>query len=99
MPEQKKRFYDFGPYRLDPIKRVLLKDGAPVQLTPKAFDTLLVLVEERGHLLAKEELINRVWQASFVEEGNLTVTISMLRKALGENRGEHRYIVTAEAKG
>ena len=53
MNEQKKRFYDFGPYRLDPVKRVLLKDGEPVQLTPKAFDILLVLVEERGHLIEK----------------------------------------------
>ena len=99
MREQKKRFYDFGPYRLDPAKRVLLKDGAQVQLTPKAFDTLLALVEERGRLLQKDVLINRIWPDSFVEEGNLTVTISMLRKALGENRGEHRYIVTIPGKG
>ena len=88
MYEQKKRFYDFAPYRLDPVKRVLLKDGVPVQLTPKAFDTLLTLIEEREHLLEKDEIINRVWPDSFVEEGNLTVTISMLRKALGDNRGE-----------
>ena len=99
MHEQKKRFYDFAPYRLDPVKRVLLKNGVPVQLTPKAFDTLLTLVEEREHLIQKDVIINRVWPASFVEEGNLTVTISMLRKALGENRGENRYIVTVPGKG
>lgn len=99
MQEQKKRFYDFGPYRLDPVRRQLLKDGASVQLTPKAFDTLLALVEERGNLLEKDVLINRIWPDSFVEEGNLTVTISMLRKALGENRGAHRYIVTIPGKG
>ena len=87
------------PYRLDPAKRVLLKNGVPVQLTPKAFDTLLTLVEEREHLLQKDVIINRVWPDSFVEEGNLTVTISMLRKALGENRGDNRYIVTVPGKG
>lgn len=99
MYEQKKRFYDFGPYRLDPIRRQLLKDGMPVPLTPKVFDTLLALVEDRGNLLEKDVLINRIWPDSFVEEGNLTVTISMLRKALGENRGAHRYIVTIPGKG
>jgi Tol biopolymer transport system component/DNA-binding winged helix-turn-helix (wHTH) protein len=99
MDEQNKRFYDFGPYRLDPIKRRLLKDGMPVQLTPKAFDTLLTLVEARGQVLEKDYLMNRVWPNIFIEEGNLTVTISMLRKVLGENRGEHRYIVTIPGKG
>jgi Tol biopolymer transport system component/DNA-binding winged helix-turn-helix (wHTH) protein len=99
MHEQKKRFYDFAPYRLDPDKRVLLKDGVPVPLTPKAFDTLVTLVEEREHLLQKDVIINRVWPDSFVEEGNLTVTISMLRKALGDNRSGNRYIVTVPGKG
>ncbi len=99
MDEQKRRVYDFGPYRLDPVKRVLLKDGLPVQLTPKAIDTLLALVEERGHLIQKEVLINRIWPDSFVEEGNLAVMISTLRKALGENRSERRYIVTIPGKG
>ncbi len=99
MHEQQKRFYDFAPYRLDPAKRVLLKNGVPVQLTPKAFDTLLVLVEERGRPLQKGVLMNRVWHDSFVEEGNLAVTISMVRKALGEIRGENRYIATVPGKG
>jgi Tol biopolymer transport system component/DNA-binding winged helix-turn-helix (wHTH) protein len=99
MREQIKRFYDFGPYRLDPAKRLLLKDGEQVQLTPKAFDILLALVEESGRLLEKDELIKRVWPDSFVEEGNLTVNISTLRKAFGESPNQHRYIVTVPGKG
>ena len=99
MHEQKKRFYDFAPFKLDPVKRVLLKEDVPVQLTPKAFELLLVLVEERGRPLQKDVLMNRVWPDSFVEEGNLPVTVSMLRKALGEIRGENRYIATVPGKG
>ena len=99
MREQMRRFYDFGPYRLDPVKRVLLKEGVPIQLTPKAFDMLLALVEERGQILPKDVLMNRVWSGSFVEEGNLAVTVSMLRKALGEARGDNLYIVTVPGKG
>lgn len=91
--------YEFGPYRLDPVKRVLLKDGEPVPLTPKALETLLALVESGGTLVEKDALIKKVWPDSFVEEGNLTVNISMLRKALGESPSEHRYIVTVPGRG
>jgi DNA-binding winged helix-turn-helix (wHTH) protein/TolB-like protein len=99
MSEELKHFYDFGPYRLDTVKRLLLKDSKPVPLTPKAFDTLLVLVQGSGQVLEKEELIKRVWPNSFVEDGNLTVNISMLRKALGETPNQHRYIVTVPGRG
>jgi Tol biopolymer transport system component/DNA-binding winged helix-turn-helix (wHTH) protein len=91
--------FEFGPYRLDRVKRVLLREGAPVALTPKALETLLALIEKRGEILGKEELINRVWPDTIVEEGNLTVNISMLRKALGESPNEHRYIVTVPGRG
>jgi len=84
---------------LDPVKRLLLRDGELVSLTPKAFDTLFVLVQESGRVLEKDALMQHVWPNSFVEENNLTVNISMLRKVLGENRGENRYILTVPGKG
>jgi len=84
---------------MDPKSRVLLKDDAAVALTPKAFETLLVLVENSGRLLSKEELMQALWPDSFVEEANLTVNISALRKALGESPNQHRYIVTIPGRG
>ncbi len=91
--------YEFGPFQLDPPERLLLCDGQPVSLTPKAFDLLLVLVDRSGHLVEKEELLRIVWPGSFIEEGNLAVTISLLRKALNDDRGHHRYIETVSKKG
>ena len=61
MSEQNKHFYEFGPFRIDPLKRRLLRDGEPVRLTPKAFDLLLVLVEESGRTVEKDELLEKVW--------------------------------------
>jgi len=75
--------YEFGPFRLDPAKRVLLRDGEPVPLTPKAFETLLVLVQNNGQPISRDDLMQAVWPDSFVEEGNLTQNIFVLRKALG----------------
>ena len=75
--------YQFGPFRLDPQRRVLLRDGQPLPLTPKALDTLLVLVRKSGQPVTRDELMKTVWPDSFVEEGNLTQNISVLRKALG----------------
>jgi Tol biopolymer transport system component/DNA-binding winged helix-turn-helix (wHTH) protein len=95
----KKRLYDFGPYRLDPVKRQLLRDEQPVALTPKAFDILLLLVEAGEQGLERNDLIAHIWPDSFVEENILTVNISTLRKALGEQRGENRYIATIPGKG
>jgi len=70
-----------------------------VPLAPKAFDTLVLLVERRGQLLEKDELMKALWPDSFVEEANLTVNISALRKALGERLHEHRYIITVPGRG
>ncbi|MFL6208682.1 MAG: winged helix-turn-helix domain-containing tetratricopeptide repeat protein [Pyrinomonadaceae bacterium] len=91
--------YQFGPFRLDPLKRLLLRDGQTVVLTAKGFDTLLVLVEHRGQVLLKDELMKRLWPDTMVEENNLTQQISALRRALGERAGEHRYIVTLPGRG
>ena len=91
--------YEFGPFRLDPAKHVLLRDQEPVSLTPKAFETLLLLVENRDRVLLKDELMNRLWPESFVEEANLSQTIFMLRKTLGETAQDQRYIVTVRGTG
>ncbi len=93
------RFYDFGPFRVDTHSRLLLRDREIVPLTSKVFDVLLVFIEHRGRMLDKEELMELVWPGCFVEEGNLTRNVSMLRKALGENPREHQYIVTVPGHG
>jgi hypothetical protein len=85
MSRQASRFYAFGPFRLDPSERVLLSNGERILLTPKALDTLLVLVERNGHVLGKDELLKIVWPDTFVEEGTLAQNISTIRKALGES--------------
>ncbi|HET9532740.1 MAG TPA: tetratricopeptide repeat protein [Blastocatellia bacterium] len=94
-----KHYYEFGPYRLDIDKRLLFRDDESIYLTPKALDTLFVLIENAGTVLEKEELMKRVWPNSFVEEGNLTVNISMIRKCLGERPNWHQYIVTVPGRG
>lgn len=92
--------YEFGEFRLDCGKRALWRlDGTPVPLTPKAFDTLTCLVEHVGAVLDKDELIAAVWPGVAVEENNLNQNISLLRRTLGERRGEHRYIVTVPGRG
>jgi DNA-binding winged helix-turn-helix (wHTH) protein/TolB-like protein len=91
--------YAFGPFLLDTGERRLLRDGKVVPLTLKAFDLLQVLVENQGHLLHKDELLRRVWPDAVVEENNLTVTISALRKALDEGPGDRQYIETVPRRG
>src|SRR5690242_20222795 len=91
-----KRFYVFEPFRIDITERTLLSPDGPVTLTPKAFDTLLVLVENSGHVLSKDELMKQVWPDSFVEENNLAQNISVLRKALGEGQ---KFIETVPKRG
>src|SRR5579862_3783234 len=91
--------YEFGPFQLDPPERLLLCDGQPVPLPPKAFDLLLTLVDRSGHLVEKDELLKAVWPGAFVEEGNLAVTVSLVRKALNDDRGHHRYIETVSKRG
>src|SRR5437588_10458969 len=97
MSESRKRFYEFGEFRIDTVKRRLLRDGSIVALTPKSFDTLLVLVESAGRVCKKDDLIDKVWPGVGVEEYRLTQTISALRKALGEKRDETQYIFTVPA--
>jgi DNA-binding winged helix-turn-helix (wHTH) protein/TolB-like protein/Tfp pilus assembly protein PilF len=94
-----KHLYEFGPFQLDPAERLLLCDGHGVPVTPKAFDLLVVLVERCGHLVEKDELLSAVWPGSFVEEGNLSVTVSFLRKTLKDDRGLHKYIETVSKRG
>jgi Tol biopolymer transport system component/DNA-binding winged helix-turn-helix (wHTH) protein len=99
MSGQEKHFYEFGPFRLDPLKRRLLRDGAPVPLTPKAFETLLALVRQSGETLEKDDLMRQVWPDAAVEENNLNQNITALRKSLGDSRHESRYIATIPGLG
>ena len=91
--------YEFEGFVLDPESRIVLRDGAVVRLTPKAFDTLLVLVERPSQLITKEQLLKEVWPDTYVEEGNLSRNIHELRKALGDDSSESRYIETIPKRG
>src|SRR5271167_2600972 len=91
--------YEFGDYRVDPGNLLLSRGGRPVPLTPKVFDTLLLLVKRSGEVLEKEELIRAIWPDAIVEENNLNQNISTLRRLLGESRGENRYIATVPGRG
>ena len=93
------RIYEFGPFRVDALRRLLLREGNQVRLPAKAFEILLVLLEEKGQLVEKDELMRRVWPDAVVEENNLTVNMSALRKSLGESPREHRYLVTVPGRG
>lgn len=92
-------FYEFGPFRLDPAGRRLLRDGAPVILTPKVFDTLLVLVEHHGQSLSRSELVARIWPETSVGEHNLNQSIAVLRKVLEDNPRQPDYIATLPGRG
>jgi DNA-binding winged helix-turn-helix (wHTH) protein/TolB-like protein/TolA-binding protein len=94
-----KHFYEFGPFRIDSEKRRLVRNGEVVPVTPKAFDTLLALVESRGRVVEKDDLMEKVWPGVAVEENNLTQNISALRKALGEKRDQPEYILTVSGQG
>ena len=91
--------YEFGPFRMDPDKQVLLRDGQLIAVTPKAFETLLVLVRRGREVVSKEELLKEIWPDSFVEEANLSQHIFKLRKALGDTLEGERYIVTLPGRG
>lgn len=91
--------YSFGPFFLDSAERIFSKDGVPVQLSPRAFDTLLLLVDRAPHLISKSALMNAVWAESFVEETNLAVVISVLRKALGDDGQARKFIQTVPKLG
>ena len=94
-----KRFYLFDGFRVDVNERLLFKDNREVSLTPKVFDTLLVLLENSSHVMTKKELMQHVWPDSFVEENNLAQNISILRKALGETKEGEHYIQTVPKRG
>jgi Tol biopolymer transport system component/DNA-binding winged helix-turn-helix (wHTH) protein len=94
-----KRFYEFGPFRINTADRLLLRGNEVVPLTPKAYETLLALVESRGRVLEKEALMKTLWPNTFVEEGSLSQNVSLLRRALGESEGGQAYIQTIPRRG
>ena len=97
--QENRRLYEFGALRLDPVERVLARNGERIALAPKAFDTLLLLVQHGGHVLSKEELIKTLWPDSFVEENNLAQYISLLRRALEDGAEGGEYIETVPKVG
>jgi Tol biopolymer transport system component/DNA-binding winged helix-turn-helix (wHTH) protein len=92
-------YYEFGPFRIDATRRLLLRDGQPIPLPPKAMEVLLVLVESRGQVLSKDELMQRIWPETFVEEGNLGQNIFLIRKVLGSAEAGQDYIKTLPKRG
>src|ERR1700691_6807112 len=98
-PSQIKHLYEFGPFRLDPQKRLLTRGGDPVPLTPKVIETLVVLVENRDRVVSKDYLMKMLWPDSFVEESNLSQNVFVLRKALGDSSQDQRYIVNVPGRG
>src|SRR6187431_3728983 len=99
MSERPTRFLEFGPYRINASKRFLLLDAEVVPLTAKVFDTLLILAENSGRVLEKDELMRKLWPDTQVEENNLTVNMSALRRALGDSSSTPNYIETVPRRG
>jgi DNA-binding winged helix-turn-helix (wHTH) protein len=99
MANNGRSLYEFGPFRLDVNERLLQRDRQTVSLTPKVFDTLVVLVRHSGHLVRKDHLLAEVWPDTFVEEVNLAVHVSTLRKVLGETESGQPYIETVSKQG
>ena len=99
MAAQNHKMFEFGPFRLDPSRRTLHKEGEMVLLTPRVFDTLLVLVTNSGRVVEKDEIMKAVWADAFVEESSMTQNISLLRKALGEKQNGEKYIETIPKRG
>jgi eukaryotic-like serine/threonine-protein kinase len=97
--QKPKRLYEFGPFRVDPEKELLLRDDEAVPLAPKAFQVLLVLMKHKREVVTKDELLKAVWPDTFVEETNLSRNIFLLRKALGESPQDHQYIITVPGRG
>src|ERR1700742_4339661 len=89
----------FGPFRLVAAQRLLLEGDKPVRLGSRAFDILTALVERAGEVVSKEELIARAWPKTFVEEANLKIQVSTLRRALGDGQGDNRYVATVVGRG
>src|SRR5580700_7061611 len=93
------RAVSFGPYRLIATQRLLLEGDNPVRLGSRAFDILAALAERPGEVVSKKELIARAWPKTSVEDANLKIQISALRRALGDGPGGHRYVVTVPGRG
>jgi DNA-binding winged helix-turn-helix (wHTH) protein len=91
--------YEFGPFRLEPATRRLLREGEPLPLTPKAFDTLLLLVQNRERVMDKEEVLRRIWPDAVVEESNLAQNVFTLRRTLGDTPEGARFIATMPRRG
>src|SRR4030095_5294882 len=92
-------FYEFGPFRINVSERLLQRGEELVPLSPKVFDTLLILVENHGHVVEKKELMDLLWPETFVEESSLTQNISLLRRALTEGENDLHYIETIPKRG
>jgi eukaryotic-like serine/threonine-protein kinase len=99
MKQKTRRFYSFGPFRLDAGECLLNLDGKPVPLAPKAFEALLMLVENAGHLVDKDDLMRRLWPTTFVEEANVAKYVSLLRNILSEATNGREYIETIPKRG
>ena len=99
MGKELKHFYEFGPFRIDPEERQLMRGSETIPLTPKAFDTLLILISRSERVVLKDDLMKALWPDSYVEESNLTQNIFVLRKALGETAQDARYIATVPGRG
>ena len=91
--------YEFGPFRLIPSRRVLLRHDSPITLTPKAFDTLVALIERRDRVVTRDELLNQLWPGVSVEEANLTQQIFLVRKAFDESGADEQFIATVPRRG
>ncbi len=94
-----KHFHQFGVFTVDGDQKVLLRNGVPLRLAPKVFDTLLILLENGGRIVKKEEMISRLWPDTFVEEANLTFNIQQLRKTLGDDARHPQFIETVARRG
>jgi DNA-binding winged helix-turn-helix (wHTH) protein/TolB-like protein len=99
MSYPRRQLFEFGSFQIDVNGRRLTRRGQQLALTPKAFDTLALLVQHAGATLTREEILDAVWHETAVEENNLNQQISILRKLLGDSPGEHRYIVTVPGIG
>ena len=99
MSQQTGHLYEFGPFSIDTVNRLLLRNGKPVPLKPKVVDTLLMLVESMGRVVQKDELIAKLWPDRFVEEANLTQNIYVLRKVLDTSGDSESYIETIPRRG
>ena len=91
--------FAFGPFVADAVKRQLWREGSLVPITSKTFDVLVVLLEHRDHTVSKDELLNRVWPETSVNENNLARQISSLRRALGQRPDQHDFLVTVPGQG